>query len=152
MKAQSLLILIVASFILVSVVMLGSFIFIGIQISRELSKRRKIQEVVVYADMLRNTTSIYELLDSYITERLEEYKIFNPTVFEGSLNNSMQTQISRDLTVDVLDTMSPAFYSQLTLIFNPDPVKIQKLINNRVVMSVIALSLEIQSETMENIL
>lgn len=152
MKIQSLLILILVALSVMTVIIITALIFIGFQISHELRKRRKIQEVVVYADMLRNTSNIYELLDSYINEKLTEYKIFNPDMFERALNNTTQTELSRDLTVDVLDTISPAFYSQLTLIFNPDPIKIQKLINNRVVMAVIALSLELQSENIENIL
>lgn len=123
---------------------LGSLLFLGNQISQELKKRRRLQEVALYADMLRNTSNIYELLDSYITEKLEEYKIFNQEMFSKStLTNAQQTQIARDVTVDIIDTMSPAFYSQLSVIFNPDTEKLQKLINNRVVMAVIVMTLEL---------
>jgi len=110
---------------------------------KELKKRRKLQEIALYSEMFRNITGIYDLLDSYIQERLNEYRIFNPDIFErGVLSNAQQAKIIKDVTVDVLYNMSPAFYSQLALVFDPNKEKIQKIVNNRVLMAVLGWNLE----------
>ena len=140
MTTQSLVILIIL--IILSITIIGTIIFIGIELDKELKRKRKLQEVMVYADMFRNTTSIYELLDSYINELFDEYRVFNSEMFQkGILSNAEQTKIVKDITVNVIETISPAFYNQLSLVFNPDKQKLQSMINNRVVMAILAYNL-----------
>lgn len=141
MSIEYILILILLG--IITTVIVGCIIFIGFQIVKELKKRRKLQEIALYSEMFRNITGIYDLLDSYIQERLNEYRIFNPDIFErGVLSNAQQAKIIKDVTVDVLYNMSPAFYSQLALVFDPNKEKIQKIVNNRVLMAVLGWNLE----------
>lgn len=141
-------IIIISILAILAVAIIGCLIFIGYQIDMELKKKRKLQEVALYSEMFKNVSSVYELLDSYINERLGEYKIFHSAMFEkGTLNNAQQNVVAKEVTIDVIESMSPAFYTQLTLIFNPNKEKIQRLINNRVVMAVIAETLNLNGNT-----
>jgi hypothetical protein len=139
-------IIIISILSILAIAIIGCIIFIGYEVNEELKKRRKLQEVALYSEMFKNVSSVYELLDSYINERFNEYKLFHPDIFEkGILNNTQQNTLTKEISVDVIDNMSPAFYNQLTLIFNPNKEKIQKLINTRVAMAVIAESLDLNT-------
>lgn len=139
MKLEAIIIIVILSVLLL--VILGCIAFIALQVREELSKSRKLDEIFLYSEMFKDITNIYDLLDSYINERFAEYKIFNPDKFNKVMTNVQQTEVAKTLSIDVLDRMSPAFYSQLTLVFNPDNNKIHELIYNRVVMAIIADSL-----------
>lgn len=144
MNTESIVIIIIL--LVLTAAIIGCFIFIGRRLTNELAKKRKLQEIMLYTEMFKNVGGIYDLLDSYINEKFAEYKIFNADKFEKALTNVQQNEIAKELTVDILDTMSPAFYTQLTLIFNPNKEKIHKLVNDRVVMAIIAESLDLSDE------
>lgn len=147
MSKESIIIIVLISVVLAAI--LGCIIFIGTQVAFELKSKRKLQEIALYSELFSNTNKIYELLDSYIQERFNEYKIFHIELTEKNITSAEQTKIVKELTMDILDTMSPAFYRQLTLVFNPDIEKITKLINNRVIMAVLDFSVENNTHDMD---
>lgn len=127
--------------ITIYMITISSLIIVGVMIYNELSKRRKLHELAIYGDLLRNSSDIYEILDKFIDERLSEYRIFNINLFSATLSDAMQTKITKEVTIDVVENISPILYNQLTLVINPDRERILRLINTRVMMAVVSLNI-----------
>jgi hypothetical protein len=113
-------------------------VYLVIFTTKYLEKVTRIKELSMYNNMFGNLDSAYGLLDSYIDQIFTEYQIFHQDIFsKPSLSNDDQTKIAKELTTQILDTMSPAFYSELALIFNTNREKLIKIVNNRVIMTII---------------
>ena len=145
-ETEAMIIIIILAILTFAII--GCMLFLGQQISEDLKKKRKLHEIEVYNQVYMNTEGIYNLLDSYINERLDEYRVFHSDLFAGKskLTDTEQTKISKDITIDVIETMSPSFYIQLTLVFNPNKDKIYEIIHNRVVMAFVAMSIGLDDE------
>lgn len=114
--------------------------FIGKQLTKELKRKRELEEVILYSNVLNNSSDIYEILDSNINEHINEYKIFHPDEFEKSIiSNDQQIKLIKEISADIIANMSPAFFNQLSMIFNPRKENIHKMITTRVTLAIISL-------------
>jgi hypothetical protein len=114
--------------------------FIGKQLTAELKQKRELEEVILYSNVFNNSNDIYVALDSIINEHINEYKIFHPDEFEKSIISSdQQIKLIKEISTDIITDMSPAFFSQLSLIFNPKKENIHKMITTRVTLAIISL-------------
>lgn len=119
----------------------------------EIEKRRKLKEQELYLEVFSKSSSLNELLDSYISEILDEYRVFNPQLFSGDyLSDSAQEKIAKDIIQTVKENMSPALMNQLNIVFNKSALP--QIMERRVTMAVVAMAVEFNNNDvkMENIL
>ena len=89
------------------------------KIVEEMEKRRKLKEAELYSELFRASSSINELLDTFVSETLDEYKILHPEIFSVDyLSESVQEKIRSDVYIEINKKMSPALINQLNIIFN----------------------------------
>ena len=115
-------ILIVAISILV-VSLLGSisFILLSKNISEFLKKKNKIDELNLYDQVYNSRESIEMMLDEFIGKQFDEYKIFNPDIFQSEyLSSNDLEKIVTELRRKVLSNISISLLNELSLIFNKE--------------------------------
>ena len=143
-------ILIVAISILV-VSLLGSisFILLSKNISEFLKKKNKIDELNLYDQVYNSRESIEMMLDEFIGKQFDEYKIFNPDIFQSEyLSSNDLEKIVTELRRKVLSNISISLLNELSLIFNKE--QLYTIITTKIQMVVINEGVNHNAETPTN--
>ena len=130
------------SILLIVIISIGLYL-----IFTEQKKRTILQETVIYTDIYSRADSIKMCLDSFINERLDNYKICNPKIFDEYIDEKAQLKILKDVNTDVLESISPLLLKQICFMYNKNYVS--RLITNTIRLNVMALALEINHELIE---
>ena len=140
-------ILIVAiSILIVSLLGSISFILLSKNISEFLKKKNKIDELNLYDQVYNSRESIEMMLDEFIGKQFDEYKIFNPDIFQSEyLSSNDLEKIVTELRRKVLSNISISLLNELSLIFNKE--QLYTIITTKIQMVVINEGVNHNAET-----
>ena len=111
----------------------------------EQKKRRKLEELITYSELYeKSVETIDTVLDKFISEKLTEYKLFNPDIFGDYINDKKEEEILRGVLRLCLEDMSPMFISHVRLIYNID--NIDNILYKQVSLAVTSAIIENNSE------
>lgn len=111
----------------------------------EQKKRRKLEELITYSELYeKSVETIDTILDKFISEKLTEYKLFNPDIFGDYINDKKEEEILRGVLRLCLEDMSPMFISHVRLIYNID--NIDNILYKQVSLAVTSAIIENNSE------
>lgn len=129
----------IVAILLIVVISVGLYL-----IFTEQKKRTVLQETIVYADIYSKSDMIKQCLEDFITERLDNYKICNPKIFDEYIDEKAQIKILKDVNKDVLEAISPLLLKQICFMYNKNYVS--RLITNTIRLNVMALALEVNHD------
>lgn len=125
------------------IIVLISFIFCFRSVMKEVKNRRVLKE----KEMLLNikiTEDYMNIIDSIIQDSIIKYRALNidhdPNFYMGT--KEQNTMISEVLK-DVLESMSPVFLEQSSLVYNRE--KLEDIIYSKISMAVLSVTVEINS-------
>lgn len=126
--------------IITLIVIISIAIFVAFQVSKELERKRKLNELLTYSSIYNSMESFEEKLNEFVSGKIDEYRAFNSQVFDDYINDKTQKTIIKTITVDILTTISPALLAQLSIVYNRN--MLDEIINKKVTLGVIALVVE----------
>ena len=97
------------SILVVSLLGSISFILLSKNISEFLKKKNKIDELNLYDQVYNSRESIEMMLDEFIGKQFDEYKIFNPDIFQSEYLSSndlekIVTELRRKVLSNIITT------------------------------------------------
>lgn len=134
------------SILVVSLLGSISFILLSKNISEFLKKKNKIDELNLYDQVYNSRESIEMMLDEFIGKQFDEYKIFNPDIFQSEyLSSNDLEKIVTELRRKVLSNISISLLNELSLIFNKE--QLYTIITTKIQMAVINEGVNHNAET-----
>lgn len=112
---------------------------------KQLKKKNKLDELRTYREIYENEfDNLNNILDSFIEEKLNEYRIFNQDTFSDYISDKMEEDILRGVMRLCLEDLSPILISQISIIYNKD--NIDSILYKHVTLAVAAAVIENNKE------
>lgn len=125
------------------IIVLISFIFCFRSVMKEVKNRRVLKEKQMLLN-IKITEDYMNIIDSIIQDSIIKYRALNidhdPNFYMGT--KEQNTMISEVLK-DVLESMSPVFLEQSSLVYNRE--KLEDIIYSKISMAVLSVTVEINS-------